>query len=166
MPLSAPSRFLRRSLCLTAVAVLAVVLFAPGSGSADGTKRVAKQAESASLGRTVLTTLQGRTLYTLSAEKHGKFICTGSCLSVWRPLLVPAGTKPVGPVPLSTVKRPDGRTQATYRGRPLYSFSGDSKAGDANGEGIEDVGTWHAATTAGPVPLPEPQPYPEQPYPY
>ena len=36
----------------------------------------------------------------------------------------------------------------TFKGRPLYSFAGDSKAGDVNGEGIKDVGTWHAAVTA------------------
>ena len=145
---------------------LAIALLAPTGAGAVQTKRVAKQAQNASLGKTVLTNLQSRTLYTLSAEKNGKFICTGSCLSAWRPLLVPAGTKPTGPVPLGTVKRPDGKTQVTYKGRPLYSFSGDSKPGEANGEGIEDVGTWHAATTSKPIPLPEPQPYPEQPYPY
>lgn len=153
------------SLLPLAVAALALALLAPATAAASS-KRVAKQAESASLGRTVLANLQGRTLYTLSAEKNGNFICTGACLSAWRPLLVAAGTKPTGPVPLGTVKRPDGRTQVTFKGRPLYSFSGDSKVGEANGEGIRDVGTWHAATTAKPLPLPEPQPYPEQPYPY
>jgi len=156
---------LRLPLRLATVAVLAVALFAPNAGAAQS-KRVAKQTPSASLNRNVLANLQGRTLYTLSAEKNGRFICTGTCLSAWRPLLIAAATKPLGPVPLGTVKRPEGKTQVTYKGRPLYSFSGDSKAGDANGEGITDVGTWHAATTANPVPLPEPQPYPEQPYPY
>ena len=34
------------------------------------------------LGKTVLTDLKGLTLYTLSAETNGKFICKGSCLSV------------------------------------------------------------------------------------
>ena len=34
----------------------------------------------------------------------------------------------------------------TFEGRPLYTFDGDSKKGDANGEGFKDVGTWHAAT--------------------
>jgi predicted lipoprotein with Yx(FWY)xxD motif len=69
-------------------------------------------------------------------------------------------------VKLGTIERPDGRTQVTFKGRPLYSFSGDSKAGDVNGEGIKDVGTWHAAVTAKAPPKPEPQPQPEPPYPY
>jgi predicted lipoprotein with Yx(FWY)xxD motif len=158
---------LRSPLSLAAVAALGLLaLLAPGTAAAGHSKQVAKQAQNASLGRSVLTNLQGRTLYTLSAEQNGKFICTGGCLSTWRPLLIAAGTKPRGPVALGTVKRPEGKTQVTYKGRPLYSFSGDTKAGDANGEGIKDAGTWHAATTSKPAPAPEPQPYPEQPYPY
>ena len=54
----------------------------------------------------------------------------------------------------------------TFKGRPLYSFDGDSKVGDVNGEGIKDVGTWHAAVTAKAASSPEPQPQPEPPYPY
>ena len=46
------------------------------------------------------------------------------------------------------------QTQVTFKGRPLYSFSGDSRAGDVNGEGIKDVGTWHAAVTAKAPPSP------------
>jgi predicted lipoprotein with Yx(FWY)xxD motif len=158
---------LRSPLSLAAVAALGLLaLLAPGTAAAGPSKQVAKQAQNAGLGRSVLTNLQGRTLYTLSAEQNGKFICTGGCLSTWRPLLIAAGTKPRGPVALGTVKRPEGKTQVTYKGRPLYSFNGDTKAGDANGEGIKDVGTWHAAATSKPAPAPEPQPYPEQPYPY
>jgi len=155
-------------LCLLVLACLAVVLSAAG-GSADAraTKLVAKEVESASLGKTVLANLRGRTLYSLSAEKNGRFICTGSCLSAWRPLFVPADTKPTGPVKLGTIERPEGKTQVTFKGLPLYTFTADTKRGDAKGEGIKDVGTWHAATIANPTTPPaEPQPTPEPPYPY
>lgn len=134
-----------------ALVVLAAALVS-GSGfataSSPTSKRVVKEAETGS-GQTVLANLRGRTLYSLSVEVHGKFICTGSCLSVWHPLVVPKHVAPTGPVKLGTVRRPDGRFQVTYRGRPLYSFSGDSKMGEGNGEGIKDVGTWHAASTSG-----------------
>jgi predicted lipoprotein with Yx(FWY)xxD motif len=81
--------------------------------------------------------------------------------------MVPAGVKPTGPVSLGTIVRPEGKTQVTFKGLPLYSFSGDSKAGDVEGEGIKDVGTWHAATVAKSAPAPTPQPQPETPpYPY
>lgn len=146
--------------------VTAIALLAPAaSGAVKATKKVAKEAESAALGKTVLTTLKGRTLYTLSGETDGRFICVRSCLSSWRPLLVERTVQATGPVPLAQIKRPDGRTQVTYKGRPLYTFGGDRKAGDVNGEGIKDVGTWHAAVTGKLPPAPEPQPEPS-PYPY
>jgi len=152
-----------------AVLVLAVAAIATGAfAKSTPSKRVAKEAANATLGKTVLTTTSGRTLYSLSVEKNGKFICTGSCLSVWHPLTVPAGVKPTGPVKLGTIERPEGGTQVTYKGRPLYRFGSDTKAGDANGEGIKDVGTWHAATPPQPkaAPAPQPQPAPENPYGY
>ena len=152
-------------LCTSIQIVLLAALAGPATAG-QATKPVAKQADNASLGKTILTNTRGRTLYSLSAETKGRFICTGTCASTWRPLLVPTGVKPTGPVKLGTIKRPDGKTQVTYKGRPLYSFSGDSKVGDANGEGIKDVGTWHAAVVANATPQPEPQPQPEPPYPY
>jgi predicted lipoprotein with Yx(FWY)xxD motif len=134
---------------LPLVALLALIALGGGATAAPtsraATKRVVAETESESLGHTVLTNLKGRTLYSLSVEKHGKFICTGSCLAEWHPLVVATGVKPTGPVSLGTVKRPDGRRQVTFEGRPLYAFDGDSRKGEANGEGIKDVGTWHAA---------------------
>jgi predicted lipoprotein with Yx(FWY)xxD motif len=151
------------ALCATALAALLVPAIA---GAGQASKRVAKQAENATLGGAVLTTTKGRTLYSLSAETKGRFVCTGACVSTWHPLVLPAGVKPTGPVKLGTIERPEGKTQVTFKGRPLYSFAGDSKAGDVNGEGFKDVGTWHAAVTAKAPPKPEPQPQPEPPYPY
>jgi predicted lipoprotein with Yx(FWY)xxD motif len=151
-----------------AALLMLIAIGAPQVLAAKSSKRVAAEAENPTLGKTVLTTTKGRTLYSLSVEKNGKFICTVSCLSVWHPLMVPAGVRPTGPVKLGTVERPEGGSQVTYKGRPLYRFGGDTKAGQANGEGIKDVGTWHAASPpqkAAESP-PQPQPQPENPYPY
>jgi predicted lipoprotein with Yx(FWY)xxD motif len=137
-----------------------------GSTSTAKTKNVAKKAANSTLGETILTNLKGRTLYSLSVEKKGKFTCVGACLSTWHPLLVPAGTKPLGPVTLSTVTRPEDKIQVTYKGLPLYTFAGDTAAGQANGEGIKDVGTWHAAEVSKISQEPAPHPEPENPYPY
>ncbi len=155
-------------LVLLAFALVVAAITASAVAQSGGSKRVAKEAANAALGKTVLTSTTGRTLYSLSVEKNGKFICTGSCLSVWHPLTVPAGVKPIGPVKLGTIERPEGGTQVTYKGRPLYRFGSDTKAGEANGEGIKDVGTWHAATPPQPKaePAPQPQPTPENPYGY
>jgi predicted lipoprotein with Yx(FWY)xxD motif len=157
-----------RRLTMVATAALLLVALASAGASAAQTKVVAKKADNAGLGETILTNLKGRTLYSLSAERNGRFICTtAGCKATWRPLVVAEGVKPKGPVALGTRTRPDGRVQVTYKGLPLYTFNGDVKAGDANGEGLKDVGTWHAAEVAklsSPSPQPEPSPYP--PYPY
>jgi predicted lipoprotein with Yx(FWY)xxD motif len=172
MPHSVSTRRSDRMLPIGGLLFLAIALAAltvgavATNGAAKPSKRVVATAQNATLGKTVLTTLKGRTLYSLSVEKSGRFICTASCLSVWHPLVVPAGTKPTGPVKLGTIMRPDTKvTQVTYKGKPLYRFGGDTKAGDDKGEGIKDVGTWHAATTATAKPAPEPQP-PAEPPPY
>jgi predicted lipoprotein with Yx(FWY)xxD motif len=84
---------------------------------------VVKTARNAKLHHTVLANRTGRTLYSVSAERNGRFICTDEeCLSSWTPLTVPRDTKPRGTVgSLGTIRRPDGKTQVTYRGRALYS---------------------------------------------
>jgi predicted lipoprotein with Yx(FWY)xxD motif len=153
-------------LALLAAAAAALIAMSAALAGAKTTKLVAKEVESASLGKTVVANLRGHTLYSLSAEKNGRFICTASCLATWHPLLVPAGVKPTGPVKLGTIKRPEGKTQVTFKGRPLYRFGGDSKPGEANGEGIMDVGIWHAATIAKTAAPPSPEPKPEPGYPY
>ena len=98
---------------------------------------------------TILVDSQGMTLYHLSGEQNGKFICTSSaCVGVWHPLIAPSSGAPSGGgVTLGTVKRPEGTVQVTYKGTPLYTFTGDQQAGETKGQGIKDVGTWSAVTT-------------------
>ena len=140
----------RRARNLAAVALAAVVALsavAVPMALAGGSKTVAGEATAPSLHKKVLTNTKGLTLYTLSGETKGKFICTTSeCLKAWPPLLVKPGTTPKGPVKLGTVKNPEGKTQVTFKGMPIYTFEGDSKKGEANGEGLKDVGVWHAVT--------------------
>jgi predicted lipoprotein with Yx(FWY)xxD motif len=157
------ARAMRLALGLCALTAGFTQLWAGGASASAGSRLVVREGPARSLGRTVLTTRRGLTLYSLSVERHGRFVCTRSCLSVWHPLVIRKGVKPRGPVKLGTVRRPDGRTQVTFRGRPLYTFSGDSRKGEAGGEGFKDVGTWHAA---GVGPLGRSEPQPESTYPY
>jgi predicted lipoprotein with Yx(FWY)xxD motif len=156
-----------------ALAIVVVAALAATAAAAPRTKTVAKQAANEAVGAKVLTTTSGRTLYSLSVEHRGHFICVGGCLATWRPLLVAKGVKPSGPVRLGVLKRPDGKRQVAYRGKPLYRFAGDTAKGQAHGEGIMDVGTWHAAVTGPLASQPEAQPSPpasesepQPPYPY
>jgi predicted lipoprotein with Yx(FWY)xxD motif len=121
----------------------------PAAASGEGASPVVKTASNATLGATVLTDARGMTLYRLSGEHAGKFICTSAgCVGVWHPLSAAAGSSPSSSVgSLGTLKRPDGTEQVTYKGMPLYTFAGDHQPGEAKGEGLKDVGTWNAVTT-------------------
>jgi predicted lipoprotein with Yx(FWY)xxD motif len=122
---------------------------ASSSASSGGSGVTVKTASIPSAGGTVLVDSSGRTLYSLSAETGGKFICTNSsCESLWHPL-VAGGGMPGGAESLGTVKRPDGQEQVTYKGQPLYTFAEDAKPGDDKGQGFKDVGTWRAVTVGG-----------------
>jgi predicted lipoprotein with Yx(FWY)xxD motif len=118
-----------------------------GGGSSSP---VVKTAANSKLGATVLVDAQGMTLYHLTGEQNGKFICTSSvCLQVWHPLSAQPGGTPSGAVgSLATIKRPEGTEQVTYKGQPLYTFAQDQAAGQANGQGIKDVGTWMAVSAS------------------
>ena len=131
-----------------------------GAGaSGSGSGLVVSTAHNSKLGATVLVNSRGLTLYSLSAERDGRFICTRgssipggsvSCLSVWRPLIARGKVTGEGVGALSTIVRPDGAgRQVTYKGLPLYTFAADKAPGDASGNGFRDVGTWLAATSAG-----------------
>jgi predicted lipoprotein with Yx(FWY)xxD motif len=140
----------RLGAAIAGVAVVAVggVALAAGmsSSSSGGLVRTAKNA---TLNRTVLVTSSGHTLYHLTAEHRGHFICNNmACLHIWHPLVVSSASKAKGAVPLTTIRRTDGRLQVAYKGGPLYTFTGDHAKGDAKGNGFKDVGTWLAATTS------------------
>jgi len=99
---------------------------------------------------TVIDTSQGFTVYHLKTETGGQIMCTGSCTGIWPPLLANGSVDAhVGGFPgtFATISRPDGGTQLTYDGMPLYTYSGDTKPGEANGQGIQ--GVWFAVSPSG-----------------
>jgi predicted lipoprotein with Yx(FWY)xxD motif len=121
-----------------AVGLAVTLLLVTRSGSASGTKPLG----------TILVTRSGLTLYSLSAERHGRFICTSAfCLSLWKPLVVARGVEPTGVSGLTVVKRPDAKRQVAFRGAPLYRFVQDTKPGQVKGNGFKDVGVWRPVTT-------------------
>jgi len=120
-----------------------------GTTSSSEGAAVVKSASNSTLGATVLVNAQGMTLYSLSGEHNGKFICTSSaCLQVWHPLSASSSTPSASVGSLATVKRSDGTLQVTYKGMPLYTFAQDQSPGEAKGQGIKDVGTWTAVTVS------------------
>lgn len=62
---------------------------------------------------------------------------------------------------LSFIQRPDGSSQVTYNGEPLYTFKLDTGPGQAHGNDFTDSFggqsfVWHAATASGTAPAPAP----------
>jgi predicted lipoprotein with Yx(FWY)xxD motif len=135
---------------LAATTLAAACLAGSAVARAGARVHAVTTARNSHLHKTVLVTPMGQTLYSLSVERHGKFVCVdAACLSFWTPLLVRKGDAPTGIAGLATIARPGakGRVQVTFHGAPLYTFKLDKKRGDAKGEGIKDVGVWHAAST-------------------
>jgi predicted lipoprotein with Yx(FWY)xxD motif len=142
-------------LALAAAAVITTV----ATGSVRK-QHVATTAKNAKLGELVVVNTKGRTLYWLSTERKGHLTCTTKCLGFWPPLYVAAGTTPTGVTGLGTIKRSDNkRTQVTFHGYPIYTFSDDTAAGQTNGNGVKDgAGVWHAGSTGKFTPSTTPTP--------
>ena len=96
------------------------------------------------------------TLYFLDVDTATGGTCTGSCLSVWPVFAPAAGSTATGN--LSIITRSDGTGQQwAYQGHPLYTFSGDSGADQANGDNFPDFGGhWHVARPAASAATPPP----------
>jgi predicted lipoprotein with Yx(FWY)xxD motif len=121
-----------------------------GSGGGTGGSSITT-ADISGIGK-VLVNAQGFTLYYLTTDQHSTPTCTGSCASTWPPQMVSGSVPAAGSGvtgPLGTVASPSGGKQLTYMGWPLYTYSGDSAAGQANGQG--SAGTWFAMSAGGPT---------------
>lgn len=101
----------------------------------------------------IVTDQRHMTMYVFTQDRTAPPMsgCTGACAAQWPPAIVDSAGIPVsGGIDaraLGTVTRPDGSKQLTLGGAPLYRYAGDSKPGDANGQGVD--GTWFASTPTG-----------------
>jgi predicted lipoprotein with Yx(FWY)xxD motif len=81
----------------------------------------------------------GMTLYTFDKDAGGKSACNGPCATNWPPFMAGSDAKASGD--WSIIARDDGGKQWAYKGKPLYLWSKDQKAGDMTGDGFN--GSWH-----------------------
>jgi len=101
-------------------------------------------------GTQVLTNSAGFTLYWFVPDTSTTSRCTGSCATYWPPVKGPATAGSGVTGMLGTITRPDGTTQATYDGHPLYTYAGDSGPGQNKGNGLNlSGGVWHEVTVSG-----------------
>jgi predicted lipoprotein with Yx(FWY)xxD motif len=131
------------------LAIGGLSLSAVAAGTAGAATRVVVSATKSGQLGTIL--VSGNTLYTLKASSTA---CTALCLQIWPELLLPKGvTKAkagtgVSASKLGTVKRAHGALQVTYAGKALYWFSGDTSAGQVNGNVTDAWGKWSDVVTA------------------
>ena len=93
----------------------------------------------------ILTDVNGKTLYFFSNDANGQSACSGGCATAWPVFYVDAPTLPAGLAgsDFGSITRADGKPQTTYKGWPLYYYSKDSVAGDVKGEAVG--GKWFTA---------------------
>ncbi|MFE4614443.1 SCO0930 family lipoprotein [Streptomyces niveus] len=89
---------------------------------------------------------KGMTVYRFKKDSAWpmKTACTGACLEKW-PVVAPVDkndTEGIIKKGFVTFDRPDGIKQQTIDCWPIYTFAGDAKPGDTNGQGVG--GTWYA----------------------
>lgn len=85
----------------------------------------------------MLRDASGRTLYVFAKDEIGKSNCNDGCIAKWPAFAAKAEAQANGD--LTLVVRNDGTRQWALKGKPLYFFAGDAKAGDANGDGMGGV---------------------------
>jgi predicted lipoprotein with Yx(FWY)xxD motif len=146
-----------KGLVLAIGTIVAALSLSYGLGIASASSSLARAATkvgvaSSNLGQ-ILVDSHGRTLYLFAKDKKGKSTCYGLCAGYWPALTTKGKPKAISGTRkalLGTTRRKDGRMQVTYRGHPLYRFSGDTSAGQTSGEGLTDFGGgWWAVSPAG-----------------
>ena len=111
------------------------------------TVRVAKT----NLGK-ILVNSKGRALYLFQADSGTTSACADACAAAWPPLTsaTPKIGKGAKASLASTATRSDGKPQVIYNGHPLYTYSGDKKAGNTNGQGVNAFGgLWYVLSPTG-----------------
>ncbi|MGA8747098.1 MAG: hypothetical protein WB507_14705 [Solirubrobacterales bacterium] len=105
----------------------------------------------------MLVNEEGRTLYVFAPDKESKVTCQGECAAIWPPLNLESGQKATA---LGAVKSkllgkdsdPEGGEVVTYAGWPLYTYTADTSAGTATGQGVNlNGGYWYVISPSGKV---------------
>jgi predicted lipoprotein with Yx(FWY)xxD motif len=138
---------------VAAVSVVALAVLGASVAAANGPAATAAGGSLKTThigGVTVLTNANGRTLYWFAPDTATRSACYGTCAAYWPPVRGAATAGPGITGRLGTITRSDGPAQATYDGHPLYTYAGDTAAGQANGNKLNlNGGLWYEVTPSG-----------------
>jgi predicted lipoprotein with Yx(FWY)xxD motif len=129
-----------------------VLVLVSGTNAGTVTAKPKVVAASSSYGR-ILFDGRGFVLYAFTHDRPRRSTCKDACAKAWPPFLVarrPSAGTGVRASLLGTVRRANGRLQATYAGRPLYYYVGDTKPGQILCQGVlEFGGYWRVVRPSG-----------------
>jgi predicted lipoprotein with Yx(FWY)xxD motif len=102
----------------------------------------------------ILTTGTGATLYDFVPDTPTHSACVDDgCVFQWPPLLKDGAVRlgnGVDPSLVGTLRRPDGATQLSYGGHPLYTYNLDVSPGMVTGQAIDqNGGLWYVLNPHG-----------------
>jgi predicted lipoprotein with Yx(FWY)xxD motif len=152
----------RPALVVPAACLAAAVIFAACGGNSNVTTLNSPPTTDASLTLTlqrspvgpILATGGGNTLYDFVPDTPTHSACVDTaCIFQWPPL-IKSGPIEVGKglntALVGTLARPDGSTQISYGGHPLYTYNMDVTPGMVTGQAVDqDGGLWYVINAQG-----------------
>ena len=135
---------MRTSLMLIVFLALAGAVGGAASSqrATTGEAKAALSVRSSAYGR-ILFDGRGKALYAFTRDARGRSVCTGPCAAAWPPFVVRDRPQPgtgISAKLVGTTRRPDGKLQVTYAGRPLYYYVGDRKPGQVLCQNVSEFG--------------------------
>ena len=129
----------------------------PGTTSASSASTVKKAppklrlVQNKKLGEKIIVNPVGRTVYMYAPDGSATTSKVPAALKVAWPRVLASGNLTVGSgldkSKIAKHAQPNGKQQVSYNGHLVYTFTGDKKSGDANGQGLG--GIWFALNASG-----------------
>jgi len=152
---------LRRPPLIVAAAFIGAALLMVGCGGGSTTLTVPPTTDPSltltmqhSPAGPILATGRGMTLYDFAPDSPNRSACLNDgCVFQWPPLLANGPVrlgKGLDPSLVGTLRRPNGTTQLSYGGHPLYTYALDVTPGLVMGQGIDqNGGLWYVVDPTG-----------------
>jgi predicted lipoprotein with Yx(FWY)xxD motif len=125
-----------------------------GTGSSGSAAPAATAADLKTFGSSlgaIVVDGKGMTVYVFDKDTAGSptSACTGVCVPLWPAVTTTSATPAVQGVTgqVGTAPTADGGKQVTLDGHRLYTFAGDSGAGQLNGQGYQNL--WYVVSPSG-----------------
>jgi predicted lipoprotein with Yx(FWY)xxD motif len=124
----------------------------PAASSTAGARGPKLKITDSDYGR-ILSNGRKRALYLFTADRGRTSNCSGDCATAWPPYIVksrPVAAPGVKPGLIGTIRRSDGKLQATYAGHPVYFYEGDNQPGEVLCQAVSEFGGyWYVIRSNG-----------------